>query len=182
MSRRRFVVENTGNVEHTFHLRYRPIAPDGIVADTGENGVEEVTLAPGERRSISLDWEIADDADAGEYDIGVEVWNSSEYEEPITNAVEPDAVSVVQTQDGTIQNLFGPSSFESGDTQTFEVRISNPTSVRQKYTLEATAGGNVEFADGAIREVELDAGESRNRRHPSDVLLRNQRQHGAHRV
>lgn len=71
-------IENTGTVEHTFYVGYSGRGPNGEFYDNDGATEVEVTLAPGESRTVNLSWEVQPDTPAGSYDMITAVWERRE--------------------------------------------------------------------------------------------------------
>jgi uncharacterized membrane protein len=67
-------VENTGNTRHEFYVGYSVRGPDDEWRDNDRSTHESVTLSPGEQRQVDVEWEITDEAPAGDYDVWTTVY------------------------------------------------------------------------------------------------------------
>lgn len=67
-------VRNAGAREHTFFVGYSVIGPDDLAYTNGGTTGTPVKLAPGETRTVTVDWTVESDAPSGTYDVHVAVW------------------------------------------------------------------------------------------------------------
>lgn len=74
----RVVVQNTGQRKHTYFVGYSVIGPDGREYHNGGTTGTKVTLDPGERASVPLEWRVERGVPAGPYDTLTIVWAESD--------------------------------------------------------------------------------------------------------
>ncbi|MDB9281437.1 NEW3 domain-containing protein [Halorubrum ezzemoulense] len=99
-------VENTGNTRHEFYVGYSVRGPDGEWRDNDGSTHESVTLSPGEQRQVNVEWEITDEAPAGDYDVWTTVYadrSGEELQEKRDERRQSSIFSVEETnQTGTV--------------------------------------------------------------------------------
>ncbi|UHH26812.1 hypothetical protein [Halobacterium noricense] len=148
------VIENRGEEERTVYVSYG--IPRG---DSGADGVE-ITIGPGERRSIALSTEVSGSLSAGAYATRVAVWDSPAEQTLLTESVQSGVLTVVDSPAGSIEDM----TFSSGDGEdsaTVSVRLHNPTTTERSYELVPAEQSGVRIIAESPREVTLGAGELR---------------------
>ncbi|KAB1197158.1 MULTISPECIES: hypothetical protein [Haloferax] len=132
-------IENTGNVEHTYFVGYSARGPDGQWRDNGGETGRTVTLASGEARSVSVDWDVESGTPEGYYDAKASVWKESDRDNLYTRldtAGDSNAFEVVEPTDVDAE-IVGTSvdsgSYVEGDTVDATARIENTGNVEHTY-------------------------------------------------
>lgn len=67
-------VRNTGETEHTFYIGFTVVGPNGDRYDNDGQTHESVTLEPGETGTVTVQWDVEDDAEPGQYDVETALW------------------------------------------------------------------------------------------------------------
>ena len=101
------VVENTGNAEHTYFVRYSAIGPD----NNRHNISRTIPLASGAENSVAFEWAAQQDISAGEYDAEVSIWKKQGQETPqsrLDRTRQDEAFSLVQTGGSLKLRVQGP--------------------------------------------------------------------------
>ncbi len=169
-------VENTGNTDHTFFVGYSAVGPDGEAYDNGASTGRTVTLAPGERRTISLSWAVESDAPAGEYDGYVAVWKESDRDDLRTrldSARRSDAFRVAEPTEvdaRIVDASVEGGEFLPGETVGATVMVENTGNADHTYFVgysavgpdgelydnDGTTGKTVTLAPGEQHVVDLE--------------------------
>lgn len=95
-------VENTGTQEHTFFVGYSAWGPNEIAYDNHNETGKQVTLSPGEVRTVSVSWTVQETGPNGEplpsgsYDLETKVWKQSDPTQ-LTTSLDGQRVSDVIT-------------------------------------------------------------------------------------
>ncbi|WP_225333593.1 NEW3 domain-containing protein [Halomicrobium urmianum] len=169
-------VENTGNVDHTYFVGYSVVGPDGELYDNDASTGRTVTLAPGERHTVSLEWDVESDAPAGEYDGYAAVWKESDRDNLRTRldaARRSDAFGVAEPPEvdaEIVDASVGGGEFTPGETVDATATVENTGNVDHTYFVgysvvgpdgelydnDETTGKTVTLAPGEQRVVDLE--------------------------
>ncbi|OYR67064.1 hypothetical protein DJ79_09800 [Halorubrum ezzemoulense] len=118
-------IRNTGNTEHEFYVGYSVRGPDGEWRDNDRSTHEPVWVEPGEEETVDVEWEVEEDAPAGEYDIWTSVYrdvDGDELADKLDEEREPDAFGVAETNTKPILTPIAPNretTVTAGDTVEF---------------------------------------------------------------
>lgn len=165
-------VENTGNVEHTFFIGYSTIGPDGEYYDNDEQTGKTVTLDPGERRQVYLDWTVTSSVPTGNYDALVSVWEESDrdnLQSRLDDSRRYDSFEIVETTDIDAQindvNI-ASGEFQRSDSVSTTAIIKNTGNTKHTffvgYSVRGPDGNYYDNDDETGRTVTLDPGEQRS--------------------
>lgn len=94
-------IKNVGTHEETFFVGYSVEGRDGELRDNDGTTGSLATIPSGEEMTVTLSWEVEDDAPLGSYDAHVAVWRDTDPENLVDDAdrhVEPDAFDVVEPE------------------------------------------------------------------------------------
>lgn len=123
------IVQNTGDVEHTFFVGFGAIGPSGDYYDNDGQTGRAVTLEPGEEQRIYFEWEVEQDAPTGSYGVGASVWKESDRDALSTrlDSVERyDTFRVAEPAQAEIFDLQVDSGeFSAGETVTASAIVEN---------------------------------------------------------
>ncbi|WP_254278917.1 NEW3 domain-containing protein [Haloarcula marina] len=114
-------VENTGNTEHTFYVGYSLRGPDGNLWDNDGTTHESVRLTAGERDRRTVEWDVPEQAPAGEYDVVTALYaaeSSGKLENRLDSSDESSAVTIAESNTAPRVGRVSPSreqTIEPGD-------------------------------------------------------------------
>lgn len=156
-------VENTGETEHTFFVGFSVIGPDDEIRhNQGTTGIP-VTLSPGEERTVTVEWDVEEDAPSGSYEAITAVWKESSPSELETQFDKSTREDGFQLKEPSAPAHFEVTDIDTPDEITQDETISISATVENTGDDQATQTVQVSF-DGdivATREITLDGGESR---------------------
>ena len=125
-------VENTGNTVHTFYVGYSVRDPNGSWRDNGGTTHESITLAPGERDTVTVAWDIEDDAPGGEYDVWTTLYRGQTGDDLENRTDEANDASVFSVSEpnrnptASRESPDGEISIESGESVAFTLAADDP--------------------------------------------------------
>ncbi len=170
------VVENTGTIDHTFFVGYSAVGPDGDEYDNGASTGRTVTLAPGERTTVSLEWRVEDDAPGGTYDGYVAIWKESDRDtlrtrlddERRRGAFEVLGPGDVDARIATVESR--SESYAAGDTAAVDVAVENDGPVEHTFVVRSAFDGpDGDPLDETEQTVTVGPGESEVLRFETDL-------------
>jgi uncharacterized membrane protein len=91
-------VRNTGGTSHTFFVGYDALGPNGGHYNNDRTTGRSVALAPGETRTVTVEWTVEDRLPSGRYGVLVVLWREGDPEalETRLDAVERHGVFAVR--------------------------------------------------------------------------------------
>lgn len=161
-------IENTGNAEHTFYAGYSVWGPNENSYDNSGTTGQAVQLAPGESRSLSVTWNVEEDAPEGSYDIQVAAWKESGPDNLHTRLDERWEYDTFYVQDETVRAAInsitpGSGTYESGATVETRAEVENTGTTDHTffvgYTVHGPDGNQYDNNDTTGRRVSLNEGE-----------------------
>lgn len=161
--RSQVVVENTGDQRHTFFVGYGVVDEDGTVYDNDGTAGTQVSLSAGQRETVTVSWDVEEDAPPGSYDVGTAVWeesNPADLETRLDDAQVRDAFRVVEAAAETDTPAPNTVGAESDDGSFEEETSDDDAGVQPAETATATEDGTVqddgEAAANARNDGELE--------------------------
>jgi PKD repeat protein len=121
-------VTNAGQQGNTFFVGYSVVAPNGDIFDNQNTTGKTVTFAPGETKTVTVEWTVQSAAQSGRYDTIVSVWKESDptnLQTRLDMVRKQDAFTVGTNQAPTASFTFSPSSPTTSDTVMFDASNSD---------------------------------------------------------
>ena len=161
------LVENTGEVRHRFYVGYSFRGPDAGTYSNDDTTHEAVTLDPGERTRVRVEWTVPETAPAGEYDAFTSIWrheSGGELSDRLDSADVSNAITIEEDDPtATIRRLSPPTgTYQPGETVTGTVTVENTGPVAHTFWVDVSGempGGA--WIEGEGTHVSLDPGERR---------------------
>lgn len=157
------VVENTGETEHTFFVGFSVVGPDDEIRHNQGTTGTPVTLSPGEERTVTVEWNVEEDAPTGSYEAITAIWKESSPSELETQFDQSTREDGFQLEEPSAPAHFEVTDVDTPDEITQDETISISATVENTGDDQATQTVQVSL-DGDIvttREITLDGGESR---------------------
>ncbi|WP_267639446.1 hypothetical protein [Haloarchaeobius amylolyticus] len=163
-------VENTGSSRHTFFVGYTVYGPNGDTYDNDATTGTTLSLDPGSRGSVTVEWDVESVAPEGSYDVRISVWEESDPSNLRTRLAddrEYDAFYVQeQTVSATIRSIsVDNGTYSAGERVDTDVSVENTGSDSHTfyvgYTVHGPDGDSYDNNDTTGQAVTLDAGEVR---------------------
>lgn len=146
-------VENTGNREHTYFVGYSVRGPNRNWYDNDGSTGTTVTLQPGERRAVDLEWTVEDGAPVGSYDVKSTVWEEQDRDNLYTGLDTVEQynrfdVEAITFNAQLVELSQSSGTYRPGDVVTATATVKNSGNTAHTYFV----GYSVRGPDGQWRD------------------------------
>lgn len=130
------VVRNDGPIENSFYVGYTVVGPDGQEYDAVASTDRTVTLASGASQSLTVSWDVPEDAPPGQYDVVATVWDETDPTDLETELATVTGEAAFGVSTGGLSVLAVESersAYEPGDLAVVETTVANNGSTTTEY-------------------------------------------------
>ena len=159
------VVQNTGEDEHTYFVGFSVYGADGEERHNQGTTGTTVTLGPGDEETVTVTWEVEDDAPTGSYEAETAVWEESDrsgLETRLDDVLRDGAFEVVEVSptgdvDDTEEDVDDTEEDDSsGDDEMFTQIDDEDDETADDHIDDEQYVDEVEESDGLYDDAETD--------------------------